>query len=90
MKATVSNTARARKVNPMKTDVWLVKTDAGVEGVYVGGRLAHTDLRVSVQDFILCLQEQGLAMEVDFRDGYLEQDDYDLPKDFKEIELKVG
>ena len=81
-----------------KQDVWLVGTDDGWEGLYVDGKAVYQNHRISVRDFVLTLQEHDLALDVDFRDGYVAGEDANraiedagcLPDNFSDIEDNIS
>lgn len=83
---------------PLKTTVWLVTTDDGWSAIYINGKSAYQNHGISIRDFVLAIQKAGLAEDVDFKDGFIDNEEAlqkmaylgCMPDDFSEIENDVS
>jgi hypothetical protein len=77
-----------------KTVVWLVSTDDGWEALYIDGKAVYQNHRISIRDFMSCLDEYGLTKDFYFKDGVVAGDEANaqcedlgqLPDEFADIE----
>lgn len=81
-----------------KTTVWLVSTDDGWEALYIDGKSVYQDHRISVRDFMSCLEDYDLVNGLIFRDGAVSGEEANriceergnLPDNFEDIEDHVS